>query len=134
MTKKLLSLSLIMLLQYAFPATVLAQKSIEECEKTFENPKKTSRCFDELIVKLDRELDTWINNHVFNLEEKSQTTGRLSALKIFKKSQNDFVTFRDNDCRWQYLAVSTDANADLAYKKCYIVVTQSRIIELSKVP
>lgn len=134
MTKKSLSLSVFILSQYLLSAPVLAQKTIEECEKMSETSKNLSRCFDNLKTGVDRELQTWINNHVFNLEEKSLSTGRYAALKMFKRSQNDFITFRDNNCRWQYLATSPDKGADLAYKKCYIVITQSRIDELSKVP
>lgn len=134
MTKKILPLSVLILSQYFMSAPALAQKSIEGCEQKSETPKNLSRCFDNLKSNLDSELQTWINNHVFNLEEKSRSTGRNAALKMFKRSQNDFITFRDNDCRWQYLAISPDKGADLAYKKCYIVVTQSRIDELSKIP
>ena len=134
MTQKILPLSLLMLSQYFFSAPILAQKTILECEKEQATIEKQSRCLDLVIDEFERELQTWINNHVFNLEEKALTTGRYSALKMFKRSQNDFVTFRDNDCRWQYLAISPDKGADLAYKKCYIIVTQSRINELSKIP
>jgi len=53
---------------------------------------------------------------------------------MFKRSQNDFITFRDNDCRWQYLAISPEKGAGEAYKKCYILATESRIKTLSMVP
>lgn len=134
MTQKILSLSVFLVSISLMSTPALAEKTIADCENTSENPKQLSRCFDALKAGLDRELQTWINNHVFNLEEKSRSTGRYSALKMFKRSQNDFITFRDNDCRWQYLAISPDKGADLAYKKCYIHVTQHRIDELSKIP
>jgi len=134
MTKKILTFSVLILTQYLFSAPLFAQKTLEECEKGELKAEKKSRCFDSVKELLDRELQTWVNNHVFNLEEKALITGRNSALKMFKRSQNDFVSFRENDCRWQYLAISPDKGAGLAYKKCYIVVTQSRISELSMVP
>jgi uncharacterized protein YecT (DUF1311 family) len=134
MTQKILSLSFFFVSLTLMSTPVLAEKTIAECEKSSENPKHLSRCFDTLKTGLERELQTWINNHVFNLEEKSRSTGRYSALKMFKQSQNDFITFRDNNCRWQYLAISPDKGADLAYKKCYILATQNRIDELSKIP
>ncbi len=134
MSKKLLLLSVFILTQFLLSTPVYAQKTIDECEKIEKTPEKKSRCFDHVKERLERELQTWVNNHVFNLEEKALITGRYSALKMFKRSQSDFIAFRDNDCRWQYLAVSPEKGADMAYKKCYILVTQSRIKELSMVP
>jgi len=134
MTKKILTLSVLIITQYIFSAPVYAQKTVDECEKTEKTVEKQSRCFDHVKDVLDRELQTWVNNHVFNLEEKALVSGRYSALKMFKRSQSDFIAFRNNDCRWQYLAISPKQGADIAYKKCYILVTQSRIHELSMVP
>ena len=134
MTKKILTLSILILTQYIFSAPVYAQKTLDECEKMEKTLQKQSRCFDNVKEVLDRELQTWINNHVFNLEEKALVTGRYSALKMFKRSQNDFISFRENDCRWQYLTISPEKGASIAYKKCYILVTQSRINELSMLP
>ena len=134
MSKKLLLLSVFILTQFLLSTPVYAQKTIDECEKIEKAPEKKSRCFDHVKERLERELQAWVNNHVFNLEEKALITGRYSALKMFKRSQSDFIAFRDNDCRWQYLAVSPEKGADMAYKKCYILVTQSRIKELSMVP
>jgi len=134
MTKKILILSVLILTQYLFSASVYAQQTLDECEKMEQTTPKQSRCFDNVKEVLDRELQTWINNHVFNLEEKALVTGRYSALKMFKRSQNDFISFRENDCRWQYLAISPEKGAGIAYKKCYILVTQSRISELSMLP
>jgi len=134
MTKRLLTLSTLFLAQFIFSAPVYAQKTLDECIKMEETTDKQSRCFDHVKEVLERELQTWVNNHVFNLEEKALVTGRYSALKMFKRAQSDFITFRDNDCRWQYLAISPREGADIAYKKCYISVTQNRITALSMVP
>ncbi len=134
MTKKLLTLSIFILTQFSLLTPVYAQKSIGECEKAEKTIEKQSRCFDHVKQVLNRELQTWVNHHIFSLEEKALVTGRYSALKMFKRSQSDFLAFRDNDCRWQYLAVSPDQGANMAYKKCYILVTQSRITELSMIP
>ena len=131
MTQKTLLLTALMLAQFLLPAPVYAQKTLAECNKTEQETDKLSRCLDDVKESLDRELQTWVNNHVFNMEEKALVTGRYSAMKMFKRSQSNFITFRDNDCRWQYLAISPDKGAGMAYKKCYIIVTQARIKELS---
>jgi uncharacterized protein YecT (DUF1311 family) len=113
-----------------------ATKNIEECQK--QNAEEVSsaplsRCLDSVISFVDRELQTWVNLHTFNLEEKALVNGRYSALKMFKRSQSNFITYRENDCRWQYLAISPERGADLAYKTCYVMLSQSRITALSNI-
>lgn len=113
-----------------------AAKNIEECRKqTTEqiSSASMSRCLDGVISYVDRELQTWVNLHTFNLEEKALLNGRHSALKMFRRSQSNFITYRENDCRWQYLAISPARGADLAYKTCYVMLSQSRITSLSKI-
>jgi len=113
-----------------------AAKNIDECQKeTAEHISSAamSRCLDGVISFVDRELQTWVNLHTFNLEEKALVNGRHSALKMFKRSQSNFITYRENDCRWQYLAISPARGADLAYKNCYIMLSQSRIKALSNI-
>ena len=113
-----------------------ATKSIEECRQQHAEKisfAPLSRCLDSVISFVDRELQTWVNLHTFNLEEKALVNGRYSALKMFKRSQSNFITYRENDCRWQYLAISPERGADVAYKTCYVLLSQSRITALSKI-
>lgn len=113
-----------------------ATKTIEKCQQHTANELSSapmSRCLDGVISFVDRELQTWVNLHTFNLEEKALVNGRYSALKMFKRSQSNFITYRENDCRWQYLAISPDKGADLAYKTCYVLLSQSRITVLSNI-
>jgi uncharacterized protein YecT (DUF1311 family) len=133
MTKEILALSVLLLAQFSYSTPVYAQKTLSECESIEQTAEKLSRCLDEVKETLDRELQTWVNHHTFNLEEKALVTGRYSAMKMFKRSLGNFITFRDNDCRWQYLAISPEKGAGTAYKKCYIIVTRGRIKELSMV-
>lgn len=110
-----------------------AAKSVGQCKTDNQNlsPADVSRCLDGVIEQVDRELQTWVNLHTFNLEEKALVNGRQSTLKMFKRAQNDFVTYRENDCRWQYLALSPDRRASLAYKTCYVLLSEKRIKVLS---
>ena len=113
-----------------------AAKNIAACQKqTAEEISSAamSRCLDGVISHVDRELQTWVNLHTFNLEEKAIVNGRYSALNMFKRSQSNFITYRENDCRWQYLAISPDKGADIAYKSCYVLLSQSRIAALSNI-
>jgi uncharacterized protein YecT (DUF1311 family) len=113
-----------------------AAKNIEECRKQTAEQISTasmSRCLDSVISFVDRELQTWVNLHTFNLEEKALVNGRHSALKMFRRSQSNFITYRENDCRWQYLAISPARGADIAYKACYVMLSQARITSLSNI-
>lgn len=133
MTKLLLTLSLFILIQCFFLTPAYAYKTLADCEKKTLTSEKFSRCLDDVKKVLERELQTWVNNHIFNLEDKALETGRYAALKMFKRSQSDFITFRDSNCRWQYLAISPAPSADIVYKKCFVMAIQSRITELSQI-
>ncbi len=133
MIKKIAIAALIAISQLSLSSPVYAVKTLADCQQADLSMSERSSCLDRVKNALDRELQTWVNNHIFNLEEKALITGRYSALKMFKRSQSNFITFRDNDCRWQYLVVSPEKGADIAYKKCYIQLSQTRIKELSEV-
>lgn len=136
MKKQKIILTTLLLSNYFLATFAMAEKSIENCQSassTQANIDENSRCLDAVIDETDRQLQTWVNLHTFDLEEKALVNGRHSALKMFKRSQSNFITFRENNCRWQYLAVSPEKGAGLAYKKCYILLTQSRINELDAI-
>jgi uncharacterized protein YecT (DUF1311 family) len=133
MIKKSLTLTVFIVSQFLLSAPSYALKTLDKCAKTEQTTAELSRCLDGVKNVVDRELQTWVNNHIFNFEEKALITGRYSALKMFKRSQSNFITFRDNDCRWQYLAISPDKGAGNAYKKCYILLSKYRIKELSQI-
>jgi uncharacterized protein YecT (DUF1311 family) len=134
MIKKLFTLSVFLVGPLLLSVPSYAQKTLDKCDKAELKTEEISRCLDGVKDVIDRELQIWVNNHVFNLEEKALSTGRYSSLKMFKRSQSNFITFRDNDCRWKYLITSPEKAAGNAYKKCYILLSQSRISELSQVP
>ncbi|MBL4766018.1 MAG: DUF1311 domain-containing protein [Colwellia sp.] len=133
MIKKNLTLTVFIVSQFLLSAPSYALKTLDKCAKTEQTTAELSRCLDAVKNVVDRELQTWVNNHIFNLEEKALINGRYSTLKMFKRSQSNFITFRDNDCRWQYLAISPDKGAGNAYKKCYILLSKYRIRELSQI-
>ncbi len=109
----------------------MAKETIASCQTKMTTTAELSRCLDGIKDLKDRELQTWVNNQVFILEELAASTGRRSSLEMFKRSQRNFISYRENNCRWQYLVISPDASAATAYKKCYITLTQYRIEELT---
>lgn len=131
MIKKPLIFSSLLLAQSLIVTGAYAAKTIKHCEDKQASNIAFSQCLDAVKDVVDRELQTWINNQVFLLEEVELATGRSSALVMFKRSQSNFITFRENNCRWQYLALSPGTGAGPAYKKCYINTSNSRIKELS---
>ncbi|PHR85656.1 MAG: hypothetical protein COA59_01555 [Colwellia sp.] len=133
MIKKSLALTVFIFSQFFLSAPSYALKALDECEKNEQTIEELSRCLDGVKEVIDRELQTWVNNHILNFEEKALITGHYAVLKMFKRSQNNFITFRDNDCRWQHLVIFPKDDAGNTYKKCYILLSKSRIKELSQV-
>ena len=115
-----------------FSSNALAKNSVETCESKVTTIAELSRCFDGVKEKKERELQTWVNNQTFILEAVAASSGRRTTLDMFKRSQRNFISYRENNCRWQYLVVAPDASAASAFKKCYITLTQYRIEELSQ--
>lgn len=131
---KALTTSSLLLSLLASPL-IYAASPVEECRNNLKENATTeaiSQCLDKATHVIDKEMQTWLNLHQFNLEEQALVQGRNSALNMFKRSQNNFTTYRENNCRWQYLAISPDISAGLAYKECYILLSQQRINELSR--
>jgi uncharacterized protein YecT (DUF1311 family) len=110
-----------------------ANKTVQACEKNMTTTPELSSCLDTIKERKDRELQTWINNQVFILEELASETGRRASLEMFKRSQRNFISYRENNCRWQYLAISPGTGAASAFKKCYITLTKDRIEELTHI-
>lgn len=93
---------------------------------------KYSQCLDLMKINVDRELETWVNNQLFILEAGVKTSGRRSAFDMFKRAQNNFDTYRDNNCKWQFLTKLPSNRADITYKECYISISKDRIAELAR--
>jgi hypothetical protein len=80
-----------------------------------------SRCLDAALEQAERELVTFENGHLFQLQELAQKTGRDDPLKVFTRSRNHFKQFRNDHCRWQYLALIPDSQAGASvYKECML--------------
>jgi hypothetical protein len=80
-----------------------------------------SRCLDHELDKMQRELTTWENSHLFRLGDLEKTTGRGDPLRTFKRSRQHLNKFMEDHCRWQYLALIPDSQAGSAvYKECMI--------------
>lgn len=118
----------------ALSSSVFAQqaKTIEQCQQQFNTNNELSRCLDGVIERVDRELQTWVNNQAFMLEALALKAGRQSALTMFKRSQSDFKKYQKDNCRWQYLAISPDPKASIVYKTCYVTLANERIEELQR--
>jgi uncharacterized protein YecT (DUF1311 family) len=123
---------LILLAPLIVSKNVSAAQIKEICSQEGQSHIVLSQCLDRKIDAIDRELQTWVNNQIFVLEEFALTTGRRSSLEMFRRSQRNFTTYRENNCRWQYLYISPNIDAASVYKKCYILLSRGRVNELSK--
>ena len=93
-----------------------------------------SRCLDAALEKAERELVTFENGHLLQLQEMAQRTGRDDPLKVFNRSRNHFKQFRTDHCRWQYLALIPDSQAGASvYKECMIEQLKLQSELLSKI-
>ena len=93
-----------------------------------------SRCLDAALEKAERELATYENGHLLQLEEMAQKTGRDDPLKVFNRSRNHFKQFRTDHCRWQYLALIPDSQAGAAvFKECMLEQLKLQSELLSKI-
>jgi len=109
----------------------MAKNTVATCELNMATTAEVSRCLDGVKETKERELQTWVNNQTFILEELAANNGRHASLNMFKRSQRNFISYRENNCRWQYLVIAPDDSAAGAFKKCYILLTQYRIEELT---
>lgn len=120
-----------------FSPLSLAEKSptysIAKCDEAKLTAKKYSQCLDVVKERTEKELETWVNNQMFVLEELAKSTGRKSAYVMFQRSQKNFITYRENNCKWQFLVELPSSVAAPSYKKCFIMTSKDRINELSRI-
>lgn len=133
MKKSVLTISIYLLFSSLQVFAETNTSVIPGCSKKEITEVEYSRCLDTVKIKTDRELETWVNNQLFILEELAKTTGRKSAYNMFKRAQRNFVTFRDNNCKWQFLAQLPSNVSAPTYKECYILISRDRINELSRI-
>lgn len=104
------------------------------CSPNDQSQLEYSRCLDAALEQAERELVTWENGHLFQLQEMAQKTGRDDPLKVFTRSRNHFKQFRTDHCRWQYLALIPDSQAGASvYKECMIEQLKLQSDLLSKI-
>ena len=121
-----------LILALSFSAVSVAQDA--DCKSKRQFSIEYSRCLDQQLDMLKRELVTWENNHILQLEDIASKSGRNDPLQVFKKSRQAFKTFSTEHCRWQYLAVVPDSQAGATlYKECQLELYKSQIELLSKI-
>lgn len=112
----------------------LPANSAELCAEKQQFRIEYSRCLDQHIETLQRDLTTWENNHLIQLQELAEKTGRTDPLRVFKRSRQTYKQFSTEHCRWQYLALVPDSHAGAStYKKCMIHQLEQQIDILSKI-
>ena len=104
------------------------------CNSKNQSQLEYSRCLDAALEQAERELATWENGHLFQLQEMAQKTGRDDPLKVFTRSRSHFKQFRTDHCRWQYLALIPDSQAGASvYKECMLEQLKLQSELLSKI-
>ncbi len=104
------------------------------CSSKNQSQLEYSRCLDAALEKAERELATFENGHLLQLQELAQRTGRDDPLKVFNRSRKHFKQFRTDHCRWQYLALIPDSQAGASvYKECMLEQLKLQSELLSKI-
>ncbi len=92
------------------------------------------RCLDQELEKVQREVSSWENSHLFRLEELEKNTGRGEPLRVFQRSRKEFKKFSTDHCRWQYLALIPDSQAGTgAFKECMLQQLQIQVTILQHI-
>lgn len=108
-----------------------ASQMLEQCNDNRATSVEYLRCLDKKISTLDSDLILWRNNKVLQLEKAAENTGRTDTIRIFKKTQKSFETYRENNCKWQYLTLMPDTTAGaIIYKECMVAMTEERVNQL----
>jgi len=124
--------SILFLLVLTASVPVAAEQT--DCQSQRQFSIAYSRCLDQQLENLQRELQTWENNHVLQLEDIATKSGRKEPLLNFRKSRKSFKTYSTEHCRWQYLAMVPDSQAAATlYKECMLELMQGQIDLLSKI-
>lgn len=104
------------------------------CSLKEQSQLEYSRCLDAALEKAERELLTYENGHMLQLQEMAQKTGRDDPLKVFNRSRSYFKKYSADHCRWQYLALIPDSQAGAAvYKECMLQQIHLQSELLSKI-
>jgi len=118
----------------ASPVNAVEHMDIEElknCKARHKSRLDYSKCLDSALLKLDRDIETWEKNVEFKLKELSNVSGRGDALLVFSKASRQFHSYRQSNCRWQYLAKLPDVDtAAKIVKECKIGMAKDRINKL----
>lgn len=124
--------SILFLLLLVIAPLAAAQQT--DCQSQRQMSIAYSRCLDQQLDNLQRELQTWENSHSLHLEELAAKTGRKEPLMNFSKSRKSFAAYSTEHCRWQYLALIPDSQAGATlYKECMLELLQGQISLLSKI-
>ena len=97
-----------------------------------DNEKTTNlsylRCLDSKIVLEKRTVEMWTNKILIDLEKKQNETGNLQLLRVFKRAEQEFDKYVEDNCRWRYLSRLPDTiAAAIAFKRCEVYSVQKQI-------
>ncbi len=104
------------------------------CQRGIPSHTDYMQCLDQQLTQTKRELTSWENNHLFQLEEQASSTGRKDGLKLFNKARQSFELYTEQDCRWQFIRqLPNDDAAGASYKECQLSHLKQRIELLKQV-
>lgn len=97
-----------------------------------DNEKSTNpryiRCLENKITEQQNTAQTWRNKIEFDLTKKQNETGNVQLLKVFKRAEQEFTKYVEDNCRWRYLNLLPDTiAATITYKRCELQLNQQHV-------
>jgi len=91
-----------------------------------------SKCLDEQIVALERELEVSERTIKTDLEAAAKLNGRNGPIEIFVRSRREYRKYVASHCQWQYLTqIPNSLDGAILFKECTLQHHQQQIAELS---
>ena len=78
-----------------------------------------SKCLDEQIVTLERELEVSERTIKADLETAAKMNGRFGPIALFERSRSEYRKYISSHCQWQYLTQIPNSLAGaILFKEC----------------
>jgi len=107
------------ILMLGFTSFVSQAQFNDGCDKEKTTNLSYLRCLDSKIVLEKRTANMWANKILLDLEKKQNETGNLQLLRVFKRAEQEFDKYVEDNCRWKYLNRLPDTiAAAIAFKRC----------------
>lgn len=102
----------------------------DTCESSSSTQVKLSDCYQNVINKQEKRYKYTLKTKQQELVALANITNRADALNAFIQANKLFFSYRKAQCNLHYQEMMPGSGAGIAYKKCIIALTETRIEQL----